>query len=226
MRSPICLVHRMRIHWTSLLKQPHTYLVLLGTALGYGVLIAVSGSRPLVWLGGGTVATAMVGSWISGYRASSPDPHEADNLLNATAFAQRLQAIQPPDTSNPDLWGRVQTWALQSQRFAEHICERDSWLRPELLDTLYTVIDLAQQVADGLHLQAQIQTPAYQHMLQEQLQQRCDRLHQTHNQLQQLHDQVALASLDHPADTTLPQRLQTLIDTNKQLLDVSNHQPS
>ncbi|NEP62477.1 MAG: hypothetical protein F6K31_37040, partial [Symploca sp. SIO2G7] len=82
----------------------------------------------------------------------------------------------------------------------------------------YTVVDLAQQVADGLKVQAQIQTPTYQKMAQNRLQQSCDRMEKTYQQLQQLQDQVALASLSQ-GDTSLPQRLETLIAANKEILE-------
>ena len=80
------------------------------------------------------------------------------------------------------------------------------------------MVELAQQVADGLQVQAQIQTPTYQQMAKKQLKQSCDRMEQTHRQLQQLQDQVALASLAQ-GDTPLPQRLEILIAANKEILE-------
>ena len=156
-----------------------------------------------------------------GYRTETLTPEEASNLLQATVFQRRIDDIQAQVAHPEDApWQPVRDWALQSQTCAVHICEQDPWLRIELLEALHTVVALAQQVADGLKIQAQVQTPTYQQMVQAQLQQSCDRMQQTHAQLQQLQDQVAVASLEaNRADTSLPQRLQTLITANKQLLE-------
>ncbi|MEB3233193.1 MAG: hypothetical protein VKJ64_19460, partial [Leptolyngbyaceae bacterium] len=93
-----------------------------------------------------------------------------------------------------------------------------SLLHPDLLEAVHTVLDLTQQVADALNVLQTIQTPVYQQMVQARLRQSCDRLQQTHQQLQQLQDQVALASLDANA-ATLPQRLQQLIAANQEILN-------
>ena len=51
----------MPINWPALGRQPQTYLLLLGTAFGYGLLIALAGNRPVAWVGGGAVATQATG---------------------------------------------------------------------------------------------------------------------------------------------------------------------
>jgi hypothetical protein len=210
----------MQIHWSALGRQPQTYLLLLGTALGYAALIGISGNRPLVWLGGGAVATVMVGSWVSGYRAVPRTAEATSDLLDASAFQAQIAAIHARVVrSGLETWQPVKTWALQSQTYAAQICEREPMLRVELLEALYTVVDLAQQVADALKVIAQIQTPAYREMAQQRLQLSCDRMQQTHAQLQQLQDQIALASLEASQTAALPQRLQTLIHANKQILE-------
>lgn len=209
----------MPINWPALGRHPQTYLLLLGIAFGYSLLIAFAGNRPLVWIGGGVVAMAMAGSWITGYRLPPLKEHEHTDLLNINSFQRQIDTIQAQVAqASYRTWQPVKDWALQSQAFATHICDREPTLRPELLEALYTVVDLAQQVADGLQVQAQIQTPAYQQMAKKQLQQSCDRMEQTHHQLQQLQDQVALASLTQ-GDTSFPQRLETLIAANKEILE-------
>lgn len=207
----------MPINWPALGRQPQTYLLLLGTAFGYGLLIALAGNRAVAWVGGGAVATVMAGSWVTGYRASPVGAHDHSDLLNVATFQRRIDAIQSEVARN-QTWQPVKDWALQSQAFAVCICDREPTLRPELLEALYTVVELAQQVADGLRVQAQIQTPKYQQMAKKQLQQSCDRMQQTHQQLQQLQDQVALASLSQ-GDVSLPRRLETLIAANKEILE-------
>ncbi len=209
----------MPINWSTLGRQPQTYLLFLGTAFGYGLLIALAGNRPVAWVGGGVVAMVIASSWVTGYQASPPKSSDHSDLLDPVSFQKRIDTIQARITQENDrTWQPVKAWALQSQTFAVRICDREPTLRTELLEALYTVVDLAQQVADGLQVQAQIQTPTYQQMAQKQLQQSCDRMQETHQQLQQLQDQVALASLSQ-GDAALPQRLETLIAANKEILN-------
>ncbi|MBE7385909.1 MAG: hypothetical protein F6J95_031540 [Leptolyngbya sp. SIO1E4] len=207
----------MKTFWISCLKQPQTPLVLLGTALGLGLLITHSGNRPLAWFGGGAVATVMVSSWISGSHSSRSTVDEMSDLLNPAIFRCRIEAIQVKIArTHQAAWKPVRYWALQSQACAVHICDRDPWLQTELLEALHTVVDLAQKVADGLQVKVQIQTPLYQYKIQKQLRQHCDRLQKIYAQLQQFQDHLALTSLETtPADITLPQRLQALIHTNQ-----------
>ena len=209
----------MPINWSALGRQPQTYGLLLGTALGCGLLVILAGNRPVAWLGGGAVATVMAGSWVTAYRSSSSGVQDDSDLLNAANFQRRIEAIQVQVARDGyQTWQPVKAWALQSQTFAMGICDRESTLRTELLEALHTVVELAQQVADGLQVQAQIQTPTYQQMAKRQLKQSCDRMEQTYKQLQQLQDQVALASLSQ-GDASLPQRLETLIAANKEILE-------
>ena len=211
----------MAIHWSAFVKQPQTPLLLFGTALGYGLLIALAGNRPLVWLGGGAIATVMVGRWFKDSHALPRQGINDDsNLLNSVSFQRRMIRIQvqiAPD--NHQFWQPVKAWTSKSQECAVRICDREPSLRPELLEALHTVVNLAQQVADGLRVQAQIQTPNYQQMAKQQLNQSCDRLKQTYLQLQQLQDQVALASLSQGNDA-LPMNLETLIAANKEILEL------
>lgn len=209
----------MPINWSTLSRQPQTYLFILGTALGYGLLLVLAGNRPVAWVGGGAVATAMAGSWVTGYRTSSTQLDTDHDLLDTASFQRRIEAIQSQlPRASYRTWQPVKDWAVESQTFAASICDREPSLHTELLEALYTVVNLAQQVADGLQVQAQIQTPRYQQLAKQQLQQSCDRMQQTHQQLQQLQDQVALASLSQ-GDISLPQRLETLIAANKEILD-------
>lgn len=211
----------MAIDWSKLARHPQTYGLLLGTALGYAALIGLAGPRPLAWVGGGGIAAVMVGSWATGFRARALTPAESSDLLNAIAFQNQIQPLESrvPTQTNPT-WQQVRTWASESQRAAADIFERDSLLQVDLLEALHTVVDLTRQVAEALQVMDQIQTPTYRQMAQERLQASCDRMRETHAQLQQLQDQVALSSLDpgNPATSLLPQRLQSLITANKEIL--------
>ncbi len=209
----------MAINWSKCLAQPQTYLLLAGTALGYTALLWLAGPRPLAWLGGGGVAAAMVSRWVTGFRTSEAALQNGD-LLNADIFSHQLELLaRRIPTKHQKTWRQAQLWAMESQSFAYRIYDRDSLLQVELLEAMHTVIDLAQQVADGLAVIDQIETPTYQKLAQQRLAASQTRLQATHAQLQQLQDQVALASLDSPSDGSLPQRLQTLIAANRHILE-------
>jgi hypothetical protein len=210
----------MGIPWTTLLKQPQTYGLAVGTVAGFAAMVWLAGPRPVVWLAGSGISAAMVGTWVTGFR---PNPAtENHNLLEAPIFAARLEPLArqvPPGAQST--WRQAHTWATESQRFAARIAERDNYLHPELLDAMHTVQDLTRQVAEALTVIDEIETPAYRQVAQQRLTLSCDRLQATHAQLQQLQDQVTLASLDTDPTTgsSLPQRLQTLIAANKHILE-------
>ena len=206
-------------------SQPQTYVLLGGTALGYALLMLLAGPKPLAVLAGSGVAAAMVSSWAAGFRPS-PAAATGSDLLDAPTFAAQLGTLEQrvPSKSQPT-WRQVQAWATESQQFAARIYSRDPLLQVELLEAMHTVLDLSGQVADGLAVLNQIETPAYQQMAQQRLDASCDRLSATHSQLQQLQDQTALSSLDTASDSTLPQRLQTLVDANKTILQNNQDSP-
>lgn len=210
----------MRIHWAKFWRRPQTYFLLAGTALGYALLIGLAGGRSLAFLGGGAIAILMVGSWIAGFQGDASIASDA-NLLEASTFSRQLDPLgRRVPGSGQKTWRQAQAWASESQRFAARIAEREPVLQMGLLEAMHTVVDLAQQVADGLAVINQIETPTYRKLAQQRLAASCDRLQATHAQLQQLQDQVALSSL--AADTpsaSLPQSLQTLISANRHILE-------
>ena len=201
-------------------KMPQTYLLLLGTALGYGALLWLAGPTPLAWIGGSGIAATMVGSWIAAVR-NPAQAEPSSNLLEAEVFRLQLEPLgKRVPAATQATWTEVLDWATASQRFAASIYERDPLLHVELLEALHTVMALAKQVAEGLAVVAQIETPTYRQLTQQRIEASRDRLRDTHNQLQQLQDQVALASLDSDATTEdLPQGLKTLIVANKHILE-------
>lgn len=203
---------------STLWGQPQTYLLLGGTALGYALLMVLAGPKPVAVVAGSGVAAAMVSSWVAGFRPSEATANSGD-LLDAQTFASQLSTLEqrvPPKAQKA--WREVQGWSTESQRFAARIYDRDPLLQVELLEALHTVLDLSGQVADGLAVLDQIETPAYQQMAQQRLAASRDRLQATHSQLQQLQDQVALSTLDTAGDSTLPHSLQSLIEANKTIL--------
>lgn len=215
----------MGMRQSTLWGLPQTYLLLGGTALGYALLMVLAGPRPIAGVAGAGVAAAMVGSWVVGFRPGETATNSGD-LLDAQVFGSQLGALgQRVPKPSQKTWAQVHTWASESQRFAARIYERDSLLQLELLEAMHTVLDLSGQVADALAVIDQIETPAYRQMAQQRLASSCDRLQATHAQLQQLQDQTALSTLDSPSDNTLPQRLQTLIDANKTILQDPSDSP-
>ncbi|HEY9881318.1 MAG TPA: hypothetical protein V6D29_22875 [Leptolyngbyaceae cyanobacterium] len=212
----------MTIDWSRFGRQPQTYGILVGTALGYLMLLILAGPRPLAWISGGGIAAAMVGSWAAGFREQPLTQAEASDLLDGTAFQQQIQSLESkvPAPKN-QTWQRVRTWAIESHQFSVNIYQRDPLLQVELLEALHTVVDLTRQVTEALQVIDQIQTPTYRQMAQQRLQASCDRMQETHAQLQQLQDQIALSSLDpgDPSTQPLPERLQTLVAANKQILE-------
>ncbi|MEB3288473.1 MAG: hypothetical protein VKI82_01080 [Leptolyngbya sp.] len=202
--------------WT----QPQTYLLLLGIALGYGGLLWLAGPKPVALLGGGGISVAMLGSWALGFRPTETQD-SSGNLLNSEVFRRQIDPLSQrvPPASQPT-WTEAQTWAVASQRFAVRICEREPMLQGDILEALHTVMALSQQVAEGLAVIPQIETPTYRQLTQQRIEASRERLRETHDQLQQLQDQVALASLDSDTPSgDLPQGLQTLIVANKHILE-------
>jgi hypothetical protein len=210
-------------------RQPQTYLLLMGTGLGYAALVLLIGPRPLTWLAGGGISAAMVGSWAAGYRGQPKDQGPSGNFLEGEAFAEQLAQFdrQIPPKAQP-IWHQARTWAMESQRFAERTYGRDPLLQVELLEAMHTVLDLARQVAEALVVIDQVETPTYRQLAQQRLDASCHRLQASHAQLQQLQDQIALAGLDpsQAPGSSLPQRLQTLVLANKQILESPPSDPT
>jgi hypothetical protein len=208
-----------------LFRLPQTYLLLLGLAIGYGMLIRWQGTRPIVWLAGGVITGLTLVAWVGQTTRLSRSSRSADNLLDRTLFLTQLHALgrSLPAGSQPT-WQQAQTWASQTQDCAVQIAQREPALLPDLLEALHTVLDLSAQVAEALQVRQTIQTPAYQQLAQHQLQLSCDRLQSTASQMQQLQDQLALSALEQQRLQTepLPAQLRLLIANNKTSLHSSD----
>lgn len=203
------------------LRQPQTYLLLLGLALGWGLLIRWQGMRPTVWIVGGAIALVTLVVWVWEIRPQPIPEGAADNLLDRVVFLEKLKILerQLPNAGQQE-WVQAQTWAQRTQEFAEQIAQREPTLTPELLEALYTVLDLSGQVAEALQVTQKIQTPTYRQLAEERLRMSGDRLRATHDQMQQLQDQLALSTLEQQVANSepLPARLRLLITDNKTTL--------
>jgi hypothetical protein len=222
------MFNRSSLYQNSLWKYftlPQTVLLLLGVSLGYLVFVGYLYPRPIVLIVGGAIALITLAVWFWQFR----QPHQISRvyLLQQDVFQHHLTTLdrQIPMTAKPD-WDQAQQWAQAAQVAAMQIAQQEPNLIPELLEALHTVLDLADQVVEGLVVMESIHTSAYRSRLQQQREDSQTRLRQTHDQLQQLQDQMALNLLERRCsiNSTLPARLQLLIAENKLALksDISN----
>ncbi|MEO1403643.1 MAG: hypothetical protein AAFV72_20695 [Cyanobacteria bacterium J06635_1] len=210
----------MKVDWSRIVRLPQTYALLVGAAAGYLGFVLWLGPRPVVLASGGGIAAAMAGGWVSSFRRQNISLNASD-LLVAEVFEQQVQAIEAQMPNRGETtWRQARKWATDSQAYAAQIDQQDSLLHAELLEATHTVLGLTRQVADALQVLGKIKTPVYQQMAQARLKTSCDRLQESHHQLQQLQDQVALASLD-AGTAALPARLQQLISANQQILNAA-----
>ncbi|HEY9728874.1 MAG TPA: hypothetical protein V6D50_20685 [Chroococcales cyanobacterium] len=212
----------MNLLWRRIVRLPQTYLLLIGIGLGYLCFIVWLGSRPVVLVSGGVIALVAIASWLWQFTPKPVPPDSAANLLNREIFLSEVAALEQNIPNLPQLrWEQARSWAERIHGFAQRIAEREPTLTPELLEALNTVLDLLRQVVEGLQVTEQIQTSTYRHLAQQRLQASCARLRETHDQFQQLQDQIALSTLEQGTSvvtSTLPKRLQVLIADNKTTL--------
>ncbi|MEM6520717.1 MAG: hypothetical protein AAF722_15460, partial [Cyanobacteria bacterium P01_C01_bin.70] len=152
------------------------------------------------------------------------------NLLDRTVMLEHLDAITAkfPGLEMQRPWSEAYQWASESQTAAAEIAQRESTLVPDLLEALYTVEELAANIAGSTVALEQVQTEQYRALTRQQLNRSCDRLQATHHQLQSLRDQIVLSQLttDAAASAALPDRLQLLIEANKTTLQTAADESS
>lgn len=185
-------------------------------ALGGVVFLGITGvslTNGAIALG---VGLAMAAVWYLQFPQRAP--LEDRTLLNPAVFTAELATVAPPVALPP--WPQAEAWAIASQGAAAQIAQQDPQLIPDLLETLYTVVELARQVALGVTTLPQVQTEPYRRQAQAHLQASCDRLEATHDHLHHLRDQLLLAQLAPPNTTQspLPEGLAFLINANKTTL--------
>ncbi|MBE7380819.1 MAG: hypothetical protein F6J95_005355 [Leptolyngbya sp. SIO1E4] len=210
----------MNIRWRSAFRYPQTIFLLIGAALGY-LAMAVFTRASVVGLGVGALITlGMLIAWFLQFQRDRITT--TGNLLNRTVMLEHLDAIarRLAGVETLSVWADAYQWASASQTAAAEIAQREPTLVPDLVETLYTVEALVSDVGGSAIALEQVQTEQYRTLTQRQLTQSCDRLRATHDQLQQLRDQIVLSQLkaDAAASAALPARLQLLIDANKTTL--------
>ncbi|WP_066423466.1 hypothetical protein [Anabaena sp. 4-3] len=203
----------------NVMRYKQTYWLIAGAIIGYVGFVLVLGTTRLVIGVGGAIALVMIVFWF--YTVNQVSPKSKHNLLERETFLAHLNQLQRQiDKTSQTTWRQAYQWAEASQQFATEIAQREPTLIPELLEALYTVLALTQQVVSAVTAVNQVQSSTYRPLAKQQLQASCDRLQQTHNQLQQLQDQILLSKLNQtPPDINLPKTLQLLITANKTALN-------
>ncbi|MBL1177974.1 hypothetical protein [Pantanalinema sp. GBBB05] len=239
------------MQWRKCFRLPQTIWLLVGAGLAYLCFITVLGIQLIVLLSGGAIALITIIWW---FRQIQPHLIQAlTNLLDRDVYLTQLRSIKPAfitispppifrqtteNTHNSSTlitrrlaWQQTYQWAKEAHQYAKQIANQQATLTPELLEALYTVLALVELIVRSLEVLDQVKTSTYKHLAQQHFQASCDRLQATHNQLQQLHDQVMISDLHHPlnpSETDLPHRLQLVVDANKltlQQLHASFSQP-
>ena len=208
-----------QLFWRKVLSLPQTYFLIVGAGLGYLSLIIWLGTRPLTLIIGGAIAGGMVAAWFGKLRKFYA--FSGANLLDSAIFLNELANIERKLAGRSDAdWEQTLIWAKEIQIFAQRIASRESTLMPELLETLYTVLSLSEQVAKALLALEQMETETYRNLTQQHLQTSCQRVQETHHLLQQLQDRVLLSSLEASGvQGSLPRSLRVIIAENKTVLD-------
>jgi len=181
------------------------------------------GLRLIVLVTGGAITGLAIAAWCG--ISSSPDPAAAapsTHLLAPEVWQQQQTSLDPllPTVAQPQWQAAVQQATAIHPLVAQMAQQEPSFI-PDLLETLYTVLDLVEQLSQALQTTQQVQTPHYQSLAQQQLQRSQTRLQQTFEQLQELHDQLILTHLTQRSRATvagLSTRLQLILAANTQSL--------
>ena len=208
-----------KLFWRKVLSLPQSYFLIVGAGLGYLSLIIWLGSRPLTLIIGGAIAGGMMVAWC--WKLRHFYAFGGANLLDSAIFLNELANIERKLAGRSDAdWEQTLIWAKEIQIFAQRIASRESTLMPELLETLYTVLSLGEQVAKALLALEQMETETYRNLTQQHLQTSCQRVQETHRLLQQLQDRVLLSSLEASGgQASLPRSLRVIIAENQTALD-------
>jgi hypothetical protein len=197
-------------------------ILILGVLTGYVGFVFWLGLRWIPLLSGAVIVAGAIATWfvqIKHQKIKHSVLITSENLLKAEVFLSQLNRLgeQIPQDAR-SLWQSVQQQAEAIQQTAVRISQKEATFIPDLLETLHTVLDLVDQLAQALQGIQQVQMPRYQALAQQQLNTSKVRLRQTQNQLQELCDQIVLENLkQHSLMTTsvISTRLQMLIEENE-----------
>lgn len=208
------------LFWRRLFRLPQTYFLIVGVGLSYISFILWLGIRPVVLLIGGAISILMLASWV--WKLRQIQSLAKANLLDQDIFLAQLTKLQRKLAGHSySDWEQVLYWGRETQVFAVRIASREPELTPELIETLYTVLALSDQVAEAVIAREEIETEIYRNLTEQHLQKSYNRVQETYNQLQQLQDQIVLSSLETSGvKAGLPRRLRLLIADNKTALQL------
>ena len=148
-------------------------------------------------------------------------PERSANLLDKAVYANRISQLQTQFRHydrNPS-WQQALDLSQSCQTVATAIANRRPTLSPDLLETLYTVLGLLEQVGQAIQVSQEVETPTYRHIARQKLDTSLQRLAVTYQDLQVLRDQLALSSLAPDGESNqLPINLQVLIQANSAAL--------
>lgn len=196
--------------------------LLLALALGSFGMVVWLGLRWIVVLSSLVICGAAIAAWkhqLNHHRKMSLIAPNSANLLQSDTFIAHLDHLEGrfPEISEL-LWRSARQRAEAIQAIAAQIAQTESAFIPNLLETLHTVLDLTEQLAQALKAVQQVKTYHYQQLAQQRLHSSQMRLNQTHNQLQELRDQIILDTLQQQSLTPAAEMstwLQTLIKDNE-----------
>ncbi len=208
------------LFWRRVFSLPQTYFLIVGVGLGYLAFVVWLGARPVALGIGGAIALVMLGAWF--WKLKQMPSLTWINLLDKSTFRARLNQLESQlKRQSYKEWEKVKNLATETQEFAAKIISREPELMPELIETLYTVLSLCEQVTKSVLALQEIKTATYKEITEQYLQESKLRVVETYKQLEQLQDKVVISSLAKETggvEAGLPQRLKILIADNKTAL--------
>lgn len=200
-------------------RLPSPLGLLAGLLVGYGGLVLWQGLRLVVLVTGGAMTGLAIAAWcVFAAQQSRDSPIPSANLLDPAIWQQRLLELEPRlPTASQSQWQAAVQASSAIHSLVAHIAQQEPTFIPDLLETLHTVLELADQLGSALQTTERVQTPHYQTLAQQQLQRSQTRLQQTHQQLQELHDQLMLTDLTRRSQSAV-----SGISTRLQLITAEN----
>lgn len=201
------------------LQLSQTKLLITGVLIGYLGFVLWLGMRLIVIFSGAVIVVLAIASWyMQLQRQKRRTLADSANLLQLDVFLGHISYLdnQIPHACE-SLWRSVRQQTLTIQQITMQISQQESTLTPHLLETLHTVLDLVERLVKALQLTETVQTSHYRKSAKQQLYSSMTRLQHTEDQLQELHDKIALDNLGQPALTNsgvMSTQLQTLIAEN------------
>jgi hypothetical protein len=212
----------MAYRWQSALKIPQTQYLLVGLSLGFLGFIRSLGLRWITLICGVLIVGVAIAAWFIQLesRQSQPTPRST-NLLDPATFEEQLDFWNPqiPDASQ-SIWQAIQQQAEATRQVALQIAQKEPSFTVDLLETLHSVLDLVEHLAQTLRELPTVKSSHYRNSMQQQMQVGQTRLEQTLQQVQEIHDQIVLERMYQQlpystASSVISSRLQQLVAKNE-----------